>query len=258
LTSLLLSPSFGAMHHSKAWIWIGLAGIGLCLAGCDGRKDILGTEKKIYSQHNEELLVRDFFQDRLDGFYVDVGAYRARAFSTTAYLDHELGWNGIAIDAQANLASEWATLRPRAKFFSYIVTDHSGGTETLYVSGPISSVKQSHKAEVDEILGLPEATRLAAERKIDVETITLNDLLDREGVTKIDFLSMDIEQGEPAALAGFDIQRFRPELVCVEAFPTVHDQLVAYFAENDYVRIEKYRDLDPNWWFKPKGAPGPD
>ena len=44
----------------------------------------------------------------------------------------------------------------------------------------------------------------------------------------------------------------------IEAFPTVSDEIAAYFAANDYVRIERYRGRDPNWWFKPRGAPGPD
>ena len=219
-------------------------------------KDILGTQQKRYSQHDEELLARDFFQDRRGGFYVDVGAYRATQDSTTAYLELELGWSGIAIDAQAKLADEWQRLRPRARFFSYIVTDSSGGTETLYIAGAISSVKEDHDNEIYAMFDKP--ARVDPQPRVEVETITLDDLLDREGVTQIDFLSMDIEQGEPAALAGFDIRRFRPQLVCVEAFPAVQDELRDYFAANDYVRIEAYRDLDPNWWFKPRGAPGPD
>ena len=53
--------------------------------------------------------------------------------------------------------------------------------------------------------------------ELSVSTITLNDLLDGQGVTSIDFLSMDIELSEPQALAGFDIDRFRPALVGIEA-----------------------------------------
>ena len=43
-------------------------------AACeDARRDILGTEKTLYSQHDEELIIRDFFQDRREGFFLDVG-----------------------------------------------------------------------------------------------------------------------------------------------------------------------------------------
>ena len=74
-----------------------------------------------------------------------------------------------------------------------------------------------------------------------------------EGVTKVDLLSMDIEQGEPAALAGFDIQRFRPELVCIEALPEVSDAILEYFTRHGYRRIERYLEYDKaNWYFTPQ------
>lgn len=36
---------------------------------------------------------------------------------------------------------------------------------------------------------------------------------------------MDLELHEAAALAGFDIQRFRPALVCIEGHPEVRQQI---------------------------------
>jgi FkbM family methyltransferase len=234
--------------------WIAIAA--LLLVGCFQDDDILETGQKIYSQHNEELLARHFFNDRRGGFYVDVGAFQPRQYSTTAYLHEYLDWNGIAIDAQAGLADIWRQMRPRAKFFSYIVTDHSGAIETLFLAGPVSSTQQSHRGELEGMGLLPEGG--IPERKVEVETITLNDLLDREGVKKVDFLSIDIEQAELKALAGFDIKRFRPDLVCIEVWPTSRAGVEKYFAENGYVRIEKYRDLDSNWWFKPTGTPLPE
>ena len=71
-------------------------------------------------------------------------------------------------------------------------------------------------------------------------TITLNDLLDKLEIKKIDFLTMDIELWEPQALAGFDIKRFLPELVCIEAHEPIRDEILRYFTENEYVRLEQY------------------
>lgn len=237
------------MRGSLCWMLV--AGL---LAGCSD--DLLETGKKLYSQHDEELLVRHFFEDRRGGFYVDLGAFQPRHHSTTAYLDEVLGWQGIAVDAQAELAPLWRQMRPRARFFAYIVTDHSGGSETLYLAGPVSSVQESHRRELEAMGMLAEGA--FPERRVEVETITLDDLLDREGVTEVDFLSVDVEQGELAALAGFDIRRFRPKLVCIEVWWSNREGVARYFAENGYVRIESYRRRDPNWWLKPAGAPGPD
>lgn len=208
--------------------------------------EILKSGTKLYSQDDEELVIRDFFKDRKRGVFVDVGSWRPRQASTTYYLERHLGWRGIAIDAQPGLAQGYKTFRPRTRFFQYIVSDVSGETQTLYLRGPVSSIdKDHHKAFKD--LSPPK-------KKVDVETITLNDLLAREGFETIDFLSMDIEKGEPPALRGFDIQRFRPALVCVEAgVEEVRVALKEYFAANGYERIEAYDRYDlRNWYYRPK------
>ena len=80
--------------------------------------------------------------------------------------------------------------------------------------------------------------------ELTTPTITLTDLLTGEGIAKIDFMSMDIELAEPKALAGFDIKRFRPDLVCIEAHEEVRQSILDYFARNDYVVVGKYLRAD--------------
>jgi FkbM family methyltransferase len=221
-----------------------------CNAGSEKEtwKDILATEKKIYSQHDEEVIIRDFFQDRREGFFLDVGSARPKANSTSYYLEGHLGWTGIAIDALPEYAPQYARQRPRAKFFNYIVTDHAGTVDEFYrvkrAPGLSSTIKDrqwnGHTLRAQTIM---------------VPTITLDRLLDREGIQKIDFLSMDIERGAPRALAGFDIERFAPELVCIEAGTGVDYQsgLLQYFSAHGYRRIDRYLKRDPfNWYFTQK------
>jgi Methyltransferase FkbM domain len=83
-------------------------------------------------------------------------------------------------------------------------------------------------------------------KEVEVPTITLNDLLDSERVKKIDFMSIDIELWEPKALAGFDVERFHPELVCIEAHPQVRPQILDYFARHHYTVVGKYLRADVN------------
>ena len=209
------------------------------------RKDILGTETKVYSQSDEELIIRDFFQDRRKGFFLDVGCAWPMKYNNTYYLESRLNWRGIGIDGLPDFAAAWQQKRKRSKFFNYIVTDHSGTTETFYRAGllGISSTKP-----------LPDPGGKAVKYDaIKVPTMTLNELLKREGVTKLDFVSMDIEGGEILALAGFDIDRFKPELLCVEAHIGNRETILAYFAAHGYERIERYSTRDEvNYYFTPK------
>jgi FkbM family methyltransferase len=194
------------------------------------------------SEHAEEWIIRDFFHDRRGGTFVDVGSYDYRRYSNTYYLEQTLGWSGVAVDAQEEFAADYAKYRRRTKFFSYFVSDRSDAMESLFVPTMNNLVASSNKefAERDEFSG--------RERK--VHTITLNDLLARAGLSKIDFMSMDIELAEPKALAGFDIDRFAPRLVVVEAHPEVRQQLLDYFAQHRYRVVGRYLRADPdNLWF---------
>jgi FkbM family methyltransferase len=202
------------------------------------------------SEHAEEWILRDYFGNQRGGIFVDVGSYQYKTFSNTYYLDQTLGWSGIAIDAQEEFAADYAKYRPRTKFFSYFVSDRSDAVESLFVPAVNRLVASSDKEFSDRY------DRTGRERK--VHTITLNDLLGREGVSKFDFMSMDIELGEPKALAGFDIERFKPRLVVVETHPEVRQQLLDYFAAHHYRVVGRYLRADPeNLWFSPADTPVP-
>jgi hypothetical protein len=47
------------------------------------RRDIVNTGTKRYSQFDEELVIRDFFQDRTEGVFLDVGSSTPMKNSTT-------------------------------------------------------------------------------------------------------------------------------------------------------------------------------
>ena len=204
----------------------------------------LTPHSKRYSQFNEELVVRHFLADRRDGVFVDVGCYHWKQDSTTYYLEAHLGWSGVGVDALPWLRAGYEKNRPATRFFNYVVSETSGDSQTLFAAGPLSTTDEDR---IDA--WLPGQER----EPIEVETITLNDLLDRAGVTKIDFLSMDIEGGEGAALRGFDIARFRPDLICIEVAAANRDFVAKYFAKHGYERLEEYGPYDSvNRYYAPR------
>ena len=201
-----------------------------------------------HSQYVEEWLIRDFFRDKRDGFFVDVGASDYKVYSNTYFLEASLGWQGIAIDPLRQFEADYVKYRPRTRFRPFFVSDVSNEQAKLYV-GPNSLVTSGDKT-FTERWGKNTREETAA-------TITLNDLLDHESVKTFDFLSMDIELSEPKALAGFDIARFHPALVCIEAHPEVRQQILDYFAAHEYVIVSKYLRADTvNLYFTPRTSAG--
>jgi FkbM family methyltransferase len=195
----------------------------------------------VSSQYDEEIFIRDFFNGKRNGVFVDVGANDYRKYNNTYYLENVLGWSGLAIDALHEFASGYAAHRPRTQFFSFFVSDKSDERARFWVEDGDHLLSSAER----DVAGAASTVR-------DVPTITLNDLLGRAGVQKVDFLSMDIELAEVKALAGFDIRRYRPALVCIEAHLPVRQAILDYFARNAYVVVGRYLRADTrNLYFAP-------
>jgi FkbM family methyltransferase len=196
-----------------------------------------------YSANAEEWLIRDFFKDRRGGVFVDVGANHYRDNSNTYFLETQRGWSGVAVDAQREFADGYVAHRPRTTFVTAFVSDR-GGTVPLYIPKNNRAMASSDEPFVDYLDDVAE--------KREVQTATLTHILDTVGIDQFDLLSMDIEFAEPKALAGFEIARFRPTLVCIEAHPEVRQELINYFARHGYVVLGRYWLVDRwNMYFTP-------
>ena len=153
-------------------------------------------------------------------------------------------WSGIAVEPQQQFQADYIKYRPHTRFFSFFLSDVSNETARLYVAKKNTRVTSAHKEFTQQYN--PQPTEISA------PTITLSELLDREQVKNIDLLSIDVELHEPKVLAGFDIERFRPALVCIEAKPEVRKPILDYFARHGYVVVGKYLRVDmKNLYFAP-------
>ena len=201
------------------------------------------------SERVEEWILKDFFQGQRDGVFVEVGANHHQRASNTYYLETALGWSGVAVEPQMKFAQGYKEYRPRTTFVPLFVSDVSNQQATLYVTE--NDLVASSNREFTESFG--EVTPTSA------TTSTLDDVLDRLKIQRIDFLSIDIELAEPQALAGFSIGRFAPALVAIEAHPPVRQKILDYFGRNQYVLVGRYWRADShNFWFAPIGRTGGD
>jgi FkbM family methyltransferase len=197
-----------------------------------------------YSGGLEEYILRDYLKDRRRGVFLDVGAFHAKEGSNTYRLERDFEWTGLAIDANPEFAPEYKALRPKTVFENAFVGDEDRGVGTLYLTTGNDSVASGdpHFTEQWGRIG----------RTISAPKRTLDSLLRQHHIERIDFLSMDIELGEPAALRGFDIDRYHPALVTVEAHAPVRNTILEYFARHGYVLLGDYLRADSmNYWFRP-------
>ena len=214
--------------------------------------------EKDYGPHTnamgvDEWVIRDYFQDRRGGVFLDVGASHYREGSNTYYLETSLGWSGVAIDALQEFAAGYGQHRPRTRFVAMFAADRADDTAQLFVPAGNQFVASASQASTARESGGDGGTARS------VPTTTLNRVLEQAAIDKIDLLNMDIELAEPGALAGFDIERYRPDLACVEAHQETRQQILDYFDAHGYKLVGKYLRVDPsNLYFRPATpAPAP-
>ena len=77
---------------------------------------IMGNATKILSsfsaKEGEDIILSEFFPNKTDGFYVDVGAHHPMRFSNT-HMFYKKGWRGINIDAMPGSMKAFERKRPR-------------------------------------------------------------------------------------------------------------------------------------------------
>ena len=62
----------------------------------------------------EKKLIRDYFDNKIDGYFVEVGANDPTAANSQSWhLESQLNWTGILVEPNPELAERCRKLRPR-------------------------------------------------------------------------------------------------------------------------------------------------
>ena len=165
-----------------------------------------------FSSAGEDMILRHILgSDKMNGFYVDVGAFHPTLFSNT-YFFYLNGWQGINIEARPGSKKLFDKVRPRDINLEVAVSREQGEM-TYYFIGEDSAMN-SFSPDFLRRIQMLEHVRA----KISVPAVPLADILERHlpKGQSIDFLNVDVEGHDFEVLESNDWQRFRPKLIVVE------------------------------------------
>jgi FkbM family methyltransferase len=186
------------------------------------------------SQHGEDLILWDFFERKLGGFYVDVGAHDGLSISNT-YFFESIGWTGICIEALPEMAERCAKLRKTSTVVQAALGDESANGTVRFNIAEDNTCLSSIEADVlRRDLGAGPGRRRTS---VEVPYTNLTRVL--EHVTSpIDFISIDVEGSELSVLRGLDLKGFRPAVLLIEDNSCGRDHTVRdYLATFSYRRV---------------------
>lgn len=169
-----------------------------------------GRGTRAYTAYGEDLVLAQLFAHAPRGTYVDVGAFHPYDGSLTHAL-HLAGWSGFSVDASESAIATMRRARPDDRHLvAAIGTPSRRGEFVEFETGSLSSADPAlatHRSSSGE--------RVVARRAVELRGLA--DVFDELGVPpRFDFLNVDIEGLDEAALASNDWAAFRPDVVAVE------------------------------------------
>ena len=169
--------------------------------------------RRSYSQEGEDLVTSRFLEGRREGFYVDIGAHHPTRFSNTQ-LFYKEGWKGINIEPSPDATKRFQKMRRRDTYVAMGVGEAEGELTYYVFNDPALNTfdeKLMREREAETGYWVVGTKKIAVDRleRILGKHIPIGQ--------EIDFMSVDVEGFDLQVLRSNDWNRYRPELVLVEA-----------------------------------------
>ena len=186
------------------------------------------------SQYGEDVLLWDFLGQPTTGFFIEVGAFDGVSYSVSFALE-AMGWKGLLIEAIPDRFAACMAARPNSRVVHaalnkpgsppeatfHFVQDQYGGM--LSFLDPASDHAKDMKSQGVQI------------QSVKVPQKTMNELLaDHTG--PIDLAVIDVEGGEVDLLKGFDLERYKPKVLCLEDMGGEGSPLCKYMETQSYTK----------------------
>lgn len=188
------------------------------------RLKIVDNVSKIsYSQEGEDLLLKRLFEDKINGFYVDVGAHHPYRFSNTCIF-YANGWRGINIDPNPEAMTAFRLLRSSDINVETGVAERAGTLQYHYFD---DAALNSFDTKL--VRWRLENTPYKVIDACVVPVRRLDEILEQHLSVgqHIDFLSVDAEGLDLSVLNSNDWSKYRPTCVLAESLATVLEDVIA-------------------------------
>ena len=200
------------------------------------------STKKIYISKAppeiEQDLIKSFFKNKANGFFIDVGANDPFLNSQSFHLE-QLGWRGLLIE-------------PLPNYYDLLKKYRSNKVIMCACSSPENHLKKL-PLKVADVYSTLENNLIArgesSNEILEVETKTLNSILEENDVGRyFELLSIDVEGHEMELFKGLSLDKWKPQLILLEDHVTDHKK-------HNYMRKNGYQLLlrtGLNSWYVPK------
>ena len=189
--------------------------------------------KKSYAQAGEDCILKYIFlnlgMDLTKLTYLDIGANKPIEDNNT-YLFYELGSHGVIVEANKDLILDLELQRKRDIVINKCVTAESKNKSVLYKLN-VSGLSTTDNNSLKSILEQNKDVELL--ETVDVEAITVDEIIENYFLEIPDIISIDIEGIDFDVLRSINLSKYRPKIIIIE---TVQYKNGLAFNKNNQVK----------------------
>jgi len=169
----------------------------------------LGQHAGYFSQAGQDAwLETRVFKGKRGGVFVEIGGHDGITGSNCLFFELMRGWSGLLIEASPVFHAQASALR-RCPCLPVAVAAGEGEAEFLDVQAGYTQMGGLVETYDPSIRQQVEANPRHRSEVIRVPTRPLAAILDEQGLSEIDYVSLDVEGGELAVLSVFPFERYR-------------------------------------------------
>jgi FkbM family methyltransferase len=198
---------------------------------------ILFTDFNIsFSQQGEDIIIQNYFENKFNGFFIDIGAYHPIKYSNTFAL-YLKGWKGINIEPNPDNIQLFQNIRRRDINLNIGVSDKNEIlTYNKFNNAAVNTFNNEHA------LTWSKKENFFIEKTMQIEVKPLHEIISKYKPkdTLIDLMSIDCEGMDFLVLKSNNWEKYRPKMLLVE-FPIYdisnyyNDEIHKFLIANDYI-----------------------
>lgn len=168
-------------------------------------------DRKQYSQWGEDLFIDNFFKNKNNGIYLDIGCFHPYMYSNTCLL-HKRGWSGVNVDINQTSIDLFNIIRPNDTNICAAVSKEKKDLK-VYFDDPFSPINTVDKKFYENL----EKSFFKNKKIFTIQSKTIQEIFDIGKIKgEIDFVNIDAEGLDFEILLQMNLSKYKVKLLSIE------------------------------------------
>lgn len=195
-----------------------------------------------YSQfRQDEFLHKNVYGNFHNGVVVDVGAHNGTTFSNSLFFEQQLNWKSVNIEPIPAVFENLKKNRPNSINLCVAIDRSEGNGEficnegyTDMLSGLVEHQHPSHINRIQNEIQIHGGKSTI----VTVRTRRLDNVLNELDITRVHYLSIDVEGGEKSVIDSINFDQVYIDVIEFEDnYPPIGQKIVDFLQSKGYIRL---------------------